>query len=99
MSTKQFRALLTLNAALLAILAAIVLAPSADAQNRANRARGEYTMVSGRMLGAVEDAIWIIDAANEELLALRWNNSAKRLDGIGYRDLSQDAAQAGRRGR
>ncbi len=99
MTKSQFRALIMLNAALLAILAAVVFSPSANAQNRPNRARGEYTMVSGEFQGASENAIWILDAANQELLALRWNHSQKKLDGIGFRDLSRDAAQTGRGGR
>ena len=97
MTKQQFKALIALNAALLALLAAVVLSPAASAQK--TRARGEYTMVSGEFQGASENAIWILDAANQELLALRWNQSMKKLDGIGFRDLSQDADRAGKTGR
>ena len=86
---KPSRGLLILNGALLAVLVAVVLSPIASAQ-RGGRARGEYTMVSGRIIGGNANAVYIIDASNQELIAVRWNESTKSLDGLGYRDLSSD---------
>ena len=100
------RGLIVLNMALLMLLAAITLAPASNAQ-RGNvgtnpgagvgRARGEYTMVSGRVTGGSSNAVYVVDANNQELLSLLWNQSGRGLDVIGYRDLHADAtAQPGR---
>ena len=91
MNKKQFRALIALNASLLVALAAVSLAPLASAQ-RATRARGEYTMISGAMQGRQEAAIYLIDGTNQEMVALRWENSRRALQTLGYRSLRDDAA-------
>ena len=52
--------------------------------------RGDYTMESGRIQGGNTNAVYIVDAANQEFVAVRWNNSGKALDGIGYRNLQAD---------
>jgi len=49
--------------------------------------------------GVTESAIYVIDAANQELLALRWNRSNKALSAIGFRDLASDARRANSGGR
>lgn len=91
------RGALVVNAVLLALLAAVSLAPVASAQRGAARARGEYSMSAGRILGGSASVVYVLDAANQELIALRWNESTKSLDGIGFRDLNQDAqAEPGR---
>lgn len=90
------RGLVALNVALALGLALVTLAPSADAQ-RAARARGDYTMVAGAINGSTSHAIYIVDGANQEMVALRWNESSKSLDGIGFRDLAADVtARPGR---
>lgn len=92
-STKSpVRRLVALNAALLLALLGVTLAPSAGAQTAANatRARGEYTMVGGDVSGATANAIYVIDAANREIITLLWDNSRRRLQGVGYRDLVLD---------
>ncbi len=93
MNRKQKNGLLVLNATLLAALALVTFAPIADAQrNRSvNRARGEYTMVAGQVQGLAEAAIYIIDSNNEELVAVRWDQSRQDLAPIGYRNLALDA--------
>jgi len=96
MASPKTRALVVLNGALIAVLGAVVLAPSSLAQ-RGSRARGEYTMVSGRIIGGNANAVYIVDSSNQEMIAVRWNESSKSLDGLGYRDLSADAqTQPGR---
>ena len=93
---KPRRALIALNIALLLVLGAMVLSPSTFAQ-RGTRARGEYTMVSGKIIGGNSHVVYILDGANQEVLAAKWNESAKAVDVIGYRDMQADAsAQKGR---
>jgi len=73
----------------LAAGAAIVTAPpQADAQRGA---RAEYTMVAGAVQGASEEVVYIVDAANQEVAAFRWNSGAKSLDPTGYRNIASDA--------
>jgi hypothetical protein len=91
------RGLVALNAVLLLALAAVTLAPASHAQRAGQRARGEYTMVSGKVTGGNSHAVYLVDAANQEALALLWSQSAKGLDVVGYRDLHADStAQPGR---
>jgi hypothetical protein len=92
------RGLLTLNAALLLALGAVVWGQAARAQN-ANvpdgaRARGNYTMISGRTLAGGSDAVYVLDGTNQELVALRWDAAKQGLAGIGYRNLSADSKAA-----
>ncbi len=87
------RALVALNLVLLAVLALITLVPKAGAQLGSSvdqRARGEYILVGGEPASGNSNAIYILDTANRELVAVRWNESTKVLEGIGYRDLSVD---------
>ncbi|MCA9302569.1 MAG: hypothetical protein KC996_00455 [Phycisphaerales bacterium] len=86
-------ALMALNLALLSVLALITLAPRAGAQPSdpsAPRARGEYTLVGGQTSSGNSNAIYVLDTANRELVALRWNPNTSSLEGIGYRNLAQD---------
>ncbi|MBX3359179.1 MAG: hypothetical protein KF745_12220 [Phycisphaeraceae bacterium] len=87
------RRLIAANVLLLAGLVAVTLAGASQPspQPGAGRARGEYTLVSGRMLGMSVHAVYILDASNQEMVALAWDRTTKRLGGIGYRDLAQDA--------
>ncbi len=84
------RGLLALNAALLGLLAIVTLSPSVKAQNRG---RGTYTMVAGGAKGTESSAVYIVDAANQELMIIAYNANTKLLDGIGYRNLAVDAAE------
>lgn len=97
--TRRYRALIGLNVVLLGVLAMVVFAPSAGAEQEARRNPGTYTMVTGRSPGSTEGAIWIIDASNQEMLVTRYNQSRKSLEMIGYRDLGEDASGQVRRGR
>lgn len=98
MKPRGTRPLLALNLALLAALTLVSLAPRADAQAQAPgaaRGRGQYTMVAGRLLGGQEDAIYIVDAANLEMLALRFEQGRGEMVGVGYRDLAADSGRSG----
>lgn len=95
MLAKGNRRLLALNLALLAALLVSMYIPGAVAQNANTpagaRNRGEYTMISGRTNSGGADAIYVLDSANQELVALRWDGARQSLVGIGYRNLSADA--------
>ncbi|MEE8154235.1 MAG: hypothetical protein V3T53_04665 [Phycisphaerales bacterium] len=86
----NLRSLLAINAALLGLLALVSFAPAAGAQGRG---RGDYTMVGGGANGANSAVVYIIDAANQEMIAATFNVNTRVLDGVGYRNLAQDAAQ------
>ncbi len=96
MRQKKYGALIALNAALVGVLLLVSLPSGATAQQQgaASRGRGDYTMVAGQTQGSSEDAVWIVDAANEELMALRWDISRQNFQFIAYapfstRDLTQ----------
>jgi len=101
MDRKQWRGLIMLNGALLLVLALVTAMPSATAQQDANRPRGDYTMIGARAQGISESVIWIFDVANQEAIALRYDQSSRALQPIGHRNLAADANQArgGRGGR
>lgn len=86
------RRLVALNAALVALFAIVHFAAPAIAQGVANlRARGDYTLVSGKTMSGNAHAVYIVDASNQELVALRWDTSRQSFVGIGFRDLDADA--------
>src|SRR5262245_39289310 len=91
MKPTQRRGLLIVNGVLLAALAAVTLAPTSHGQGATQRARGEYTMLSGRIIGGNSHAVFVLDAGNLEMIAVRWNETIKGLDPIGYRNLQADA--------
>ncbi len=62
-----------------------------------SRARGDYTMVSGRIGAGGNHVVYVVDSANQEVMALRWDNSKLVMVGIGYRSLASDGR--GARGR
>jgi hypothetical protein len=109
-NSSRHRSLIALNMVLLGLLALVTLAPGAGAQpggaggagntpGQRPRAHGQYGVVGGRYQGGVEAAMYIVDSANEELLALRWDRSRKALSALGYRDMAQDRMLRERGGR
>lgn len=90
-------ALLVLNGLLLAVALIQHATPAAEAQGGTPRARGEYTLVSGRINAGGADVVSILDAANQELIFLRWDQGKQQLYPIAYRNLIADeAADPGR---
>lgn len=90
----NMRGLLLLNGLLLVVLLAVTFGGSAEAQSRI---RGEYTMVAGGANGSQSSVVYIVDVANQELMAITYNQNTKQLAGVGYRNLAYDAtAQTGR---
>lgn len=92
------RRLLGANVALAAAWALVHFGAPAAAQGVATlRARGDYTIVSGKTQGGNANAVYILDASNQELVALKWDTGRQSFVGIGYRDLDADArSQPGR---
>ena len=87
--------LLALNVALLGVLAALTWVPWAQGQpQNGPRARGEYTMVSGKTTAGGPSAVYIIDSSNQEMVALRWDQGKQSLMGLGYRNISGDGRTA-----
>lgn len=48
-------------------------------------------MVSGAFFGSQADAVFIVDATNREMAAVRWDPSSRSVRLAGYRDLARDA--------
>lgn len=92
------RTLAVLNGALILALGLVLLSSPATAQpGGPARARGEYTMVAGKTVSGSNSAVFVLDAANREMVAVRWDQTKKSLLGIGYRNLDADSkAQPGR---
>lgn len=88
----SLRGLIALNLALLAVLALVTFASGPVQAGAQARGRGEYTMVAGGAPGTDAAAVYIVDVANQELIAITYNQQTKQLDGIGYRNLAADAA-------
>lgn len=85
----RYGGLIAVNAVLIGVLALVSLGPNALGQNARNR--GDYLMVGGRVNGAEGGAVYIIDGNNQEMIGVALNNTSKKLDGIGYRNLAADA--------
>lgn len=87
------RSLVAVNAALGVVLVALVaMAPSTaiGQPSGGQRPRGDYTMVSGKTTGGNANTVYIVDAINQEMVALRWDAGRKTFAGVGYRDLNAD---------
>jgi hypothetical protein len=67
---------------------------SREATRDASRARGDYTMVSGRTNQGGPSVVYIVDSSNQELVALRWDQTKKVMGGVGYRNLAADSRGA-----
>jgi hypothetical protein len=91
---RQIAALLIGNG----LIAGYLILPDANAQpaNRGDtaRARGDYTMVSGRTNQGGPSVVYIVDSSNQELVALRWDQTKKVMGGVGYRNLAADSRGA-----
>ena len=59
------------------------------------RQRGQYVMVSGRAQGSSVNVVYVLDTVNQEMIAVRYNRSGQVLEGVGYRNVADDARQGG----
>lgn len=86
------RMLLATNLALAAGVAIAATGLPARGTQHTDRARGQYTLVAGEVRsGGDASVVFIVDAVNEEMIAVRWDDNRNALDGIDYRSLAEDA--------
>ncbi|MCE7974277.1 MAG: hypothetical protein DYG92_08160 [Leptolyngbya sp. PLA1] len=88
--------LIILNLALAATLIVLAVASRADAQNASGppaRARGEYTLVAGKSNSGGSDVVYVVDASNQEIVALKWDQSRQAMTAVGYRAMGADQRQ------
>jgi len=97
----RYRGLIALNLLAIALLCVVTFSQDATAQPSRSRVAGEYTMVSGKVQGRTEDAIYIIDTRNREMVAILYDRSQRRLVpiGAGYRNFIVDSGENARRTR
>jgi hypothetical protein len=86
--------LLALNAVLLGVLGTVALAPRVQATNAP--ARSSYVMAAGNVKGQQMPVLFIVDEGSQELVGVSWDEQAKNLVGMGYRNLATDAGEIGR---
>jgi hypothetical protein len=48
-------------------------------------------MVAGKTISGGPAAVYIVDSANQELVALKWDQAKQQMVGTGYRSLQGDA--------
>jgi hypothetical protein len=89
------RVLIGLNVALACCLGVTLLSRThaiAQEEGRVtnSRLRGEYTMITARTNAGGPHAVWVLDAANAEMVALKWDQSRQSLIGAGYREVTSD---------
>jgi len=88
------RRLLTVNIALALACGVLWMIPTpGSAQPRPGqpvRAIGQYTMISGKLISGNSQAIYLLDAANQELIGVKWDSGRKGLLPLGYRNLLND---------
>ncbi len=90
MASRARQRLVVLNVVLLGVLAMVSLSARVGAQPT-GRARGNYTMVSGRIQGATTHCVYLLDSTNQELVAMGWDRGKEHLFPIGFRSLTADS--------
>ncbi len=90
----NLRALLAVNLVLLALLVVVTLGGSWAGANDDVRPRGDFTMVAGPAQGTDSSIVYLVDVVNDELTAVTYNTSTKRIDGVAYRNLRRDVNTA-----
>lgn len=91
MKNKAFLSLVSLNLVLLAVLAFGGIGKPAQAQ-QSPRVSGRYGMVSGVVQNVYPGVVYIVDEANQEMVAVLWNETTQQFQGLGYRDFKSDIA-------
>lgn len=86
------RSLLVMNAALLILLAGVTVTQSIAQPGDTSiaRARGDYTMVAGKSNIGGGTVAYVVDGANQEVIALKWDQTKQQMLGVGYRSLGGD---------
>ncbi len=100
MTSRKTGRLLALNALLALGVVMLAALPRAGAQPAASspaRSRGTYTMLASKSNNGPLPLIHVIDATNQEMVTLKWDQSRSQFIGTSYRDLRLDAeTQPGR---
>ena len=86
--------LIAANVVALGALAVVELSAPAEAQ--AGHARSTYSAVAGNISGTDNQAIYIVDETTQEVAAVQWDQQSRQLKGLGFRNLSNDAADVSR---
>ena len=73
-----------------ALTMGVVGIAGAQPGGESRRASGQYTCVGGATVGGYTNTVYVLDSANRELVALKWNDGTKQFEGVGYRDLDRD---------
>ncbi|MEM7622721.1 MAG: hypothetical protein AAF235_05910 [Planctomycetota bacterium] len=89
----RVRVLAAVNVCLMGLALVVAFGPAATAQSGGqSRPRGSYLLVGGQVISGDSNAVYLVDTSNQEMVALRWDEGARRVEGLGYRDLRSDAA-------
>lgn len=88
------RLLIAANIAALGALAAVELSSSATAQGA--RPRSTYTATAGNISGTDNQVVYLVDETTQEVVAVQWDTQSRQLKGLGFRNLSADAADVSR---
>ncbi len=86
--SRGLTALIALNVLALGLLGWVELTPDSFAQTRA---RGTYVATSIHQKGSEADLVWIVNETTQEMVAIRWDDAKRSVDGFGYRNLGTDA--------
>ena len=89
MKTTSKQGLIALNIALLAVLAAVSLVPTVDAQVSSN---DKYVAVAGTLSGLSSGVVFIASENNRAVLATTWDHNKKRIVIKAARSITNDAA-------
>ena len=87
------RSLLAVNVVLLSALFIFQLESPARGGAVDPRPRGSYLMVTSTMEAGNSEVLYLIDDANREMVALRWDQVSQAFIGLGYRDIDRDTKQ------
>lgn len=95
----RVRVLAAVNAGLALAIAGVALGPTATAQDdvAARRPQGDYTIVGGQDRAQNVNLVYVVDATNEEMITLQWDDSRRVLRGVGFRSLKDDVQRKGNR--
>ncbi len=94
---RRVAALTILNGLLLVGIIAVPLSRSADGQaGLASRSHATYSMAGGNVPGVAMGAVYIVDETHDEMIGIMWNDKAKSLASIGYRNLAADSGASAR---
>lgn len=91
MASRRTGRLLALNALLALGLLMLSSLERAGAQPAGqSRGRGNYTLISSKSNTGPLPMVHVIDAANQEMISLKWDQARAQFVGTSYRDIRSD---------